>query len=74
MGMGMDPDDAPVRFVHKQTSEMGATQEPSATAGNSMGGELDGELDFEDMNPMQQVFILLLALLGVGYVLFFIVL
>lgn len=73
MGMGMDPDDAPVRFVHKKTSEMGTRRSTSA-AGNGIEGELGGELNIEEMNPMQQIFILLLALFGVGYVLFFIIL
>lgn len=74
MDMGMDPNTAPVRFVHKPTSEMGAQQNRNTGANAGMSNDLDGELDFEDMTPTQQIFILLVLLFGVGYVLFTVVL
>lgn len=74
MDMGMDPNTAPVRFVHKPTSEMGAHQGASGSADTAMGDEIGGELDFEDMTPMQQVFMLAVLLIGVVIVLFTVVL
>ena len=73
MDMGMDPNTAPVRFVHKPTSEMGARQGGNLTDAG-MSNEIGGELDFEEMTPIQQVLMLLVLLIGVGYILFTVVL
>lgn len=74
MDMGMDPNTAPVRFVHKPTSEMGAQRSEGARGNTDISGEIGGELDFEDMTPAQQIFMLLVLLVGVGYILFTLVL
>lgn len=74
MDMGMDPNTAPVRFVHKKTSEMGAQQGGSTGLGSDVGDEIGGELEFEEMSPIQQIFMLLVLLIGVGYILFTVVL
>lgn len=73
MDMGMDPNTAPVRFVHKPTSEMGAQQSGNTGLDAELSGETGGELDFEDMSPIQQIFMLLILLVGVGYILFTVV-
>ncbi|WP_096395114.1 hypothetical protein [Halorubrum trapanicum] len=73
MDMGMDPNTAPVRFVHKATSEIGTQHGGNATDAG-MSNEIGGELDFEDMTPIQQIFMLLVLLVGVGYLLFTMVL
>lgn len=74
MDMGMDPNTAPVRFVHKPRSEMGSHQGASANADTGIGGEVGGELDFEDMTPMQQMFMLAVLLIGLAIFLFTVVL
>lgn len=67
--LGMDSNTAPVRFVHKSTADMGAQQRGEATD-IDMSNEIGDELYLEDMSPIQQIIILLVLLVGVGYVLF----
>lgn len=73
MDIGMDPNTAPVRFVHKSTADIGTQQREEATD-IEISNEIGDELDLEDMSPIQQIIILLALLVGVGYVLFTLVL